>query len=220
MKFALGAAVLLCLILLGSLTSHGQNLVNGEGDFRSTHWGQSPADIEILEEVPPLYRDESLLIFHDRFLGIPTEVIYFFLDGRLIMGLTHLMPDHDDLNSFFSDYERVKAVIGQNLGTPDRENWQFYIPDLQSDRSLWAEALGFGMIKVEAGWLVPGTGIAIRLSGGNLKGHLTTIHFSTDDMNAGRLAYKEYFGREIGVPNQYFQGPRVSQVSLPSKLSP
>ncbi len=211
MKFALGTTVLLCLVLLGSLSASGQNLVSADGDFRSARWGVSPEDVEILEEVPPFYRDETLLIFHDRFMGIATEVVYFFLENRLIMGLTHLMPDHVDLNSYFKDYERVKAVIAQNLGTPDRENWHYYIPELEDDSSLWAEALGFGMIKVEAGWLMPGTGIAIRLSGGDLKGHLTTIHFSMNEMNAGRLAYKDYFANEIGVPNEYFQDtPKTS----------
>ena len=211
MKFAFGAAILLCMVLLVSLPASGQNLVNGEGNFRSAHWGQSPADVEALEEVSPIFSDETMLIFHDRFLGIPTEIIYFFLEGRLIMGLTHLMPEHHDLDKYFSDYEKIKTAIGHNLGTPDRENWQFYLPDLEPDRSLWAEALGFGMIKVEAGWLIPGTGIAIRLSGGKLKGHLTTIHFSMGDMNAGRLAFKENFSREVGNPNEYFQDTTVSQ---------
>lgn len=211
MKFAYGTAVLICMVLLVSLPASGQNLVTGEGNFRSAKWGQSQADIEALEEVAPIHSDQSMLIFHDRFLGIPTEVIYFFLDGRLIMGLTHLMPAHADLDKYFTDYEKVKAAIGQNLGTPDRENWQFFLPDLEPDRALWAEALGFGMIKVEAGWLIPGTGIAIRLSGGKLKAHLTTIHFSMDDMNAGRLAFKEYFSGEVGIPNEYFQDTTVSQ---------
>ena len=213
MKFALWATVLLCMMLLSSLPVSGQNLVTADGNFRSAQWGQSPEEVESLEEVAPLYRDQSMLIFHDRFLGIPTEVIYFFLEGRLIMGLTHLMPEHNDLDTYFADYEKVKAAIGRNLGTPDRENWQFFLPDLEEDRLLWAEALGFGMIKVEAGWLLPGTGIAIRLSGSDLKGHLTTIHFSMNDMNAGRLAYKEYFSKEVGITNEYFQGAEVSQVS-------
>ncbi len=213
MKFVLWATVSLCIILLGSLPASGQNLVTADSNFRSAQWGQSPDEVESLEEVAPLYRDNTLLIFHDRFLGIPTEVIYFFLDSRLIMGLTHMRPEHNDLEQYFADYEQVKSAIGRNLGTPDRENWQFFLPDLENDRPLWAEALGFGMIKVEAGWLLPGTGIAIRLSGSKLKGHLTTIHFSMDDMNAGRLAYKEYFAEEVGVPNEYFQGAAVSQLS-------
>lgn len=205
MKFGAGIAVLVWITLAGALSASAQISATGEGNFRSAKWGQSPAEVKNLEEIPPFYKDKNLLIFHDKFQDTPTEVIYFFLDNRLIMGLTHLLPNHDDLNQYFTDYEKVKAVLGENLGTPDIENWQMFLPDLENDRSLWAEALGFGLIKVETGWMMGDTGIAIRLSGANFKGHLTTLHFSLDDMNAGRLAYKDYFAEEIGVPNEYFR---------------
>ncbi len=214
MKFTTGTTVFLCLVLAGCLPAFGQNSANAEGDFRSALWGQSPQDVELLEDSPPFYKDQSLLIFHDEFQGMPSEVIYFFLENRLIMGFTHLLPNHDDLDDYFTDYEKVKDALGKNLGTPDVENWQMSLPDLENDRSLWADALGFGLIKVEAGWLTSGTGIAVRLSGAGFKGHLATIHFSLDHLNAGRMAYKDYFAGEIGVPNEYFRDSPKSSATF------
>ncbi len=214
MKIAAFITALLCLVLAGASSATAQISATGEGNFRSAQWGQSPEDVRILEKVPPFYKDKNLLIFHDKFQDIPTEVIYFFLENRLIMGFTHLLANHDDLNNYFIDYEKLKAALGQDLGTPDMENWQLFLPDLENDRSLWAEALGFGLIKVETGWMMGDTGIALRLSGANFKGHLTTIHFSLADMNAGRLAYRDYYAEEIGVPNEYFRDSPKSDVNF------
>ena len=205
MKFGSVTVVFLSILAVGSWPAAAQNPVTGEGDFRGARWGQSPLEVEELESAAPVHRDDRLAVFRDDFQGTPAEVIYFFLDEKLVMGFTHLLIEHDDLEAYFTDYEQVKTSLTQGLGSPDVENWQLSLPELEEDRSLWAEALGFGLIKVEAGWLLGDTGVALRLSGGNFSGHLMMIHFSRDDMNAGRMAYKEYFGQKIGVPNSYFR---------------
>jgi len=214
MKFLASITALCCLVLAGALAASAQISATGEGDFRSARWGQSPEEVHLQENKPPIYEDSTLLIFHDSFEGIPSEVIYFFRENRLIMGFTHLLAEHEDLNEYFTDYEKVKATLGENLGTPDRENWQTFLPDLENDRSLWAEALGIGLIKVETGWMVGDTGVALRLSGANFEGHLITIHFSRVDMNAGRSTFKDYYAAVIGVPNQYFQESPQSGVNF------
>ena len=205
MKFGLGSVIILLLLLVGPWPAAAQYPSTGSGDFRGANWGQTPLEVEQMEDKAPFHRDDQLVIFRDEFQGAPAEVIYFFLENKLVMGFTHLLAEHDDLDKYFNDYEDLKSALGQRLGAPDVENWQLSLPELEEDRSLWAEALGFGLIKAEAGWLIDNTGIALRLSGGNFKGHLMMVHFSRADMNAGRKAYRDYFARNIGVPNEYFQ---------------
>ena len=205
MKFAAWSVILAAVLAISPLPVAAQNPVITGGDFRGAHWGQSPAEIERLEAQAPFRRDEEMLIFHGEVDQTPTEVIYFFVADRLVMGFTHLLADPENLDDYFDIYDRVKGLMAGSLGAPAAENWQMSLPDLQEDRSMWAEALGFGLIKVEAGWLTRDTGVALRLSGENFKGHLMTVYFSREDMNAGRLAYRDYFARNMGVPNRYFQ---------------
>ncbi|MBU8870841.1 MAG: hypothetical protein KOO60_08290 [Gemmatimonadales bacterium] len=205
MKFGSRAIIVVSMLAVGVCPLSAQNSITGDGDFRAASWGQSPLEVENLEAVAPFYRDENLVIFRDDFQGIPADVIYFFHEDKLIMGFTHLLIEHADLEDYFTDYEQVKNSLGQGLGSPHVENWQMSLPELEEDRSMWADALGFGLIKVEAGWLLGTTGVALRLSGGNFSGHLMMIHFSQSDMNTGRGAYKEYFAQKIGVPNEYFR---------------
>ena len=205
MKFGIWVTILLSMLAVGTWPASAQNSITSDGDFRNARWGQSLAEVESQESVPPFHRDEHLVIFRVDFQGTPADVIYFFLDDKLIMGFTHLLAEHDDLNAYFTDYEQVKNSLAQGLGTPDAENWQMSLPELEGDRSLWADALGFGLIKVEAGWLFGETGVSLRLSGGNFSGHLMMVHFDRAEMNMGRMAYKDYFTRMVGVPNKYFR---------------
>lgn len=205
MKFRAWTSILLVWLAVGAWPAVAQKPVTTGGDFRGARWGQSPAEVEKLEARAPFRRDGQLVFFQDEFEGTPTEVVYFFLDGKLIMGFTHVRVQHDDLNAYFEDYERVKEALARTLGAPAVENRQLSLPELEGDPSLWGEALGFGLVKIEAGWLLRDTGVAVRLSGENFDGHLMTVHFSRGDMSAGRSAFKDYYARNIGVPNKYFQ---------------
>ena len=205
MKFGSLTAIVAWLLAVGAWPASAQNPVTGEADFRNASWGQTPTEVESSESAAPFHRNEPLLIFRADYQGTPADVIYFFRDGKLIMGFTHLLIENDDLDTYFTDYEQFKKSLGQGMGSPDVENWQMSLPELEEDRSLWADALGFGLIKVEAGWLLGETGVALRLSGGGFRGHLMMIHFSRLDMNDGRMAYKDYFAQVMGVPNEYFR---------------
>jgi hypothetical protein len=205
MKLRSGTIALVLLMAVEALTASAQKPITTGGDFRGARWGQSPLEVEALEAKAPFRRDKQLVIFHDEFQGTPTEVVYLFLNDKLVMGFTHLLLKHEDLNLYFTDYEQVKDALARSLGAPAVENWQLSLPELEGDKSLWPEALGFGLIKVEAGWIYRDTGIAVRLSGGNFQAHLMTVHFKVDDMNAGRAAFKDYYAQNIGVPNKYFQ---------------
>lgn len=205
MKFHARTTILLMLLTVGVWPAAAQKPVTTGGDFRGARWGQSPLEVEKLEAKAPFRRDKQLVMFHDEFQGTPTEVIYLFLGDKLVMGFTHVLVQHDDLNQYFDDYEQVKEDLVRTLGAPAVENRQLSLPELENDRSMWGEALGFGLIKVEAGWLLRDTGVAVRLSGENFDGHLMTIYFSRKDMDAGRSAFKDYYARNIGVPNKYFQ---------------
>lgn len=205
MKLGAWSVFLAAVLAISPLTVAAQNPVITGGDFRGAHWGQSQVEVVQLEAQAPFRRDKQMVIFHGEVEQSPAEVIYFFVADRLVMGFTHLLADPEDLDDYFVTYERLKEMMAKSLGAPAVENWQMSLPDLQEDRSMWAEALGFGLIKVETGWLTKDTGVALRLSGENFKGHLMTVYFSRVDMNAGRLAYKDYFARNMGVPNKYFR---------------
>jgi hypothetical protein len=205
MKFCLTTAFAVLLLAVGVWPASAQNSFTIGDGFRGASWGQSRLEIEEMVTHPPFHRDEHLVIFHDDFEGTPAEVIYFFLDDRLVMGFTLLLDTHDDMDAYFASYEEVKGQLGRTLGTPDVENWDLPLPELNDDRSLWGDALGFGLIKAEAGWLLGDTGVGLRLSGGEFQGHLMMVHFSRADMNQGRLAFKKYFGEKVGIPNEYFR---------------
>lgn len=204
MKFAAFTVYILLVVLAGALPSAAQNPATGDADFRASHWGQSPSEIIIQENSLLIQQDDNLIIYRDHFRGTPAEIIYFFVDNKLIMGFTHLLLDNDDLEEYFTKYDQVKSFLGEKIGIPDVENWNMSLPELEEDRSMWADGLGFGLIKAEAGWVLSDSGVALRLSGGNFKGHLTLIHFSLDDMDRGRIAYKKYYAQKTGVPNEYF----------------
>jgi hypothetical protein len=204
MKFGTFTLYILLAIMVGALPAAAQNSSTEDANFRAAHWGQSPSEIIAQEKSELLQQDDNLIIYRDQFRGTPAEVIYFFVDNKLIMGFTHLLIDNEDLEEYFTKYDQVKSYLGENIGIPDVENWNMSLPELEEDRSMWADGLGFGLIKAEAGWVLNGTGVALRLSGGNFKGHLTLVHFSLDDMDKGRIAYKKYYAQKAGVPNEYF----------------
>jgi hypothetical protein len=205
MKFGSWTVVLIALLAVSPWPASAQNPITTGSDFRGARWGQSQIEIEELEGKAPFRRDRQVIMFHGDFQGTPTEVIYFFNDDKLVMGFTHLLASHDDLDLYFTDYELVKSSLEAELGAPVLENWQKSLPELETDRSMWPEALGFGLIKAEAGWLLKDTVVALRLSGANFRGHIMTVFFSQKDLVEGRRAYKEYFAQQIGVPNKYFQ---------------
>ena len=205
MKFRVWILLAAGLLVVGDGATAAQNTITGTGDFRDALWGQTPAEVQRQESAPPFYRDDHLVIYRGEFQDTPADVIYYFLNDKLVMGFVHLLLDHEDLAAYFDDYEAVKSALGRQVGVPDAENWQMSLPELEEDHSLWGDALGFGLIKVEAGWLLGDSGLALRLSGGNLQGQLMLVQFSRQDMNAGRAAYRDYFAQMIGVPNKYFR---------------
>ncbi len=204
MKFGIFTLYILSLALAIALPAAAQNPATEDTDFRAANWGQSPSEVMAQEKSELIQQDDSLIIYRDEFRGTIAEVIYFFVDNKLIMGFTHLLIDHNDLEEYFTKYDQVKSYLGEKIGIPDVENWDMSLPELENDRSMWADGLGFGLIKAEAGWVLNDTGVALRLSGGNFKGHLTMIHFSLADMDRGRIAYKKYYAQKAGVPNEYF----------------
>lgn len=204
MKIRVFALIILLVLSVGALPAAAKNSSTPDADFRAAHWGQSPLEVQAQEHIELIKQDDHLIIYRDHFRGTPAEVIYYFVDNKLIMGFTHLLIDHDDLEAYFTKYEQVKSYLGETIGIPDVENWNMGLPELEEDRSMWADGLGFGLIKAEAGWVLSDTGVALRLSGGNFRGHLTLVHFSLDEMDKGRTAYKKYFAQKVGVPNEYF----------------
>ena len=205
MKFRLWLLIAACLWAGAVGRASAQNAITGTGDFRDARWGQSAREVQSLEDKAPIFRDDHLVIYRDVVHDLPADVIYYFMDGRLIMGFAHFLVSHDDLAIYFDDYESIKTILARKIGIPEVENWQMSLPELEEDQSLWGEALGFGLMKVEAGWLLGDSGVALRLSGGNLQGELMLLQFSRDDMNRGRSVFRDYFAQIMGVPNQYFR---------------
>jgi len=95
-------------------------------------------------------------------------------------------------------------TITAHIGQPYAENWS-YVPELADEqREVWADALGFGLLKIETGWKLDGTEVALRLSGGNLSAHVLVAYISQPDLESGRQTYLAYFEKQMGLPNPYF----------------
>jgi len=177
--------------------------VSGSG-FRGAAWGISQAEVLALEATAPFRVDESVAMFTGSYGGHPAHVIYFFVRDELVMGFYQLLIENEELDEYFENYYVLRDAISDQIGIPSAENWQFIDEQVEGQREMWGDALGFGLLKVETGWIYDRSAIGLRLSGGDFAAHLMVIHTSQDELNRGRRAYRRYFANVIGVPNPYF----------------
>ena len=204
MRLRTVAVLQLLLAVVLVLPTAAQDQAIADGGFRGFAWGTPVSEVATGETATLIRQDASLAVYRDTWNEMTANVIYFFNGGQLVMGFYQILVQNEELETFFEDYHRIKYYIIGDLGEPSVENWQHAAQDIQDDREAWAGALGFGLLKVETGWSLGDSEVALRLSGGDFAGHLLVACTSKSELQTGRLAFREYFRRKVGVPNPYF----------------
>jgi hypothetical protein len=135
--------------------------------FRNTEWGMSIKEVKNIEKQEPIYDNEGIIVYEDYIIDLPVEVIYIFVDNKLVRSKYIFIQKHTNENDFLSDYKSLNSALKNKYGKPIEEN-HFWSNDLyKSDSSNWGFAVSLGHHSYYTKWETSETTILSVLHGDN-----------------------------------------------------
>jgi hypothetical protein len=153
---------LLSFLLLCTLNSNAD-----EYDFRDTKWGMTRAQVKASEKGEPIHDEDRLLVYKGKILDKSCDIVYIFVDNKLIRAKYFLTVEHTYKNKYIQDYDDLKSALINKYGKPvdDRISWQ---NDLyKNDPSNWGMAVAVGHVSYFSKWETETTEILNVLMGDN-----------------------------------------------------
>ncbi len=199
------ACALLLTIITTTASTAGVVLPADGKDFRDARWGQTRQQVRQHEPGAPILNEGPLLVYAAVVSGRPCQVVYLFHDDKLCMGFYQWSDTHDELDPYFDDAKARRAELAAAWGDPQIERWDWEDPMFAGDRSLWAEALGLGLVRYELGWMTTRSIVALRMSGGSLKADIVVMYADRTCFPAGQELFGRFFARKVGVPTPYYR---------------
>jgi hypothetical protein len=139
-------------------------------DFRNTKWGMSREAVKKLETAKSSISDEDILAFEDTVQGMKCDVVYFFVEDKLVRARYVMEEEHTNKNDYISDYKAIYDSLSKKYGKPkiDRTVWKD--DHYKDDPKDWGMAVAVGHLVYYATWTSEhGTMITNTLSGDNFK---------------------------------------------------
>ena len=135
-----------------------------DGGFRNTKWGMSGEAVTASEEtMVPVEIGGDMIKYRSQLLGTNVELIYRFVQNKLIGASYQLIDNYLNSDHFLSSYKRFKEALTRKYGPPidDRTKWlSTTFKNVSTKRGL---ALSLGHTEYSANWETPSTLIDLSL---------------------------------------------------------
>ena len=153
--------VLLGLLVLGAAEAP---------DFRGASWGMSPRQVKKTEKLKPSLQDPESLVYKDKTLAnLLTDIVYHFVDGRLVEGQYLITHRHWERNGYLEAYDNLKNLLSQKYGEPviDEVTWSNH--QFEHSQSQWGLAVAMGHLSYTCAWQTERTTVGMKLWGDDLE---------------------------------------------------
>ncbi|OPZ58158.1 MAG: hypothetical protein BWY87_01528 [Deltaproteobacteria bacterium ADurb.Bin510] len=139
-------------------------------DFREASWGMSQHQVRKTERIKPAVQDRESLIYKDASLAnLLTDIVYHFVDGRLVEGQYVITHRHWERSGYIEAYENLKNLLSQKYGEPviDEARWSNH--QFEHSESQWGLAVAMGHLSYTCAWQTERTTIGMKLWGDDLE---------------------------------------------------
>jgi len=148
--------------------------------FRNTEWGMSIQEVKNIENQEPVYENKEMIVYEDSIIQLPVELIYIFVDNKLVRTKYIFIQKHTNENDFISDYRSLNNALTNKYGKPDGED-HFWSDDLYKDTpSDWGFAVSLGHHSYFTEWDTKDTEILSALHGDNYEINMVVEYYSKE----------------------------------------
>ena len=136
--------------------------------FRNTRWGMSVEDVIAAEsKLDPIEKSEHRIKYKTQVLGKNVELVYQFVQNKLIGSSYKLDDNYLNSKHFLDSYRKFKAGLTQKYGPAQKESTNWQNDELRNISSKRGLALSLGHVEYLASWETPDTKISCILKEDN-----------------------------------------------------
>jgi predicted RNA-binding protein with RPS1 domain len=162
--------------------------------FRKTKWAMTKDEVRSLEGLEPDYVTEDIIGYKDNIIDLQCNIVYIFLENKLVRAKYIITEPHSNLNSYISDFDKIKEMLIMKYGKPVTDN-QFWRNDLYRDNYQdWGSAISVGHMGYFASWETNSTTICEALTGDNYE---IFLHIEYSSKEAEQLEEQYKTEREL-----------------------
>jgi len=148
--------------------------------FRNTEWGMPIQEVKNIENQEPVYENQEMIVYKDSIIQLPVELIYIFVDNKLVRTKYIFIQKHTNENDFISDYRSLNNALTNKYGEPNEED-HFWSNDLYKDSpSDWGFAISLGHHSYFTEWDTKDTEILSALHGDNYEMNMVVEYYSKE----------------------------------------
>lgn len=147
-------------------------------DFRKTSWGMTKDQVKENESSTLVGDAGNMLWYTSTVASKNVEIVYTFLDHKLVNTGYYFIEEHSNKNDYIDDYEYLKEILIQKYSTPtfDETTWSNEL--FKDDPSDWGRAVSLGHLDYLSSWETDTTKIILGLSGDNHEERLQAAYYS------------------------------------------
>jgi len=149
-------------LFLAPSLCHGQS----NFDFRYVCWGSSKAEVKATENDKKIkYDDEDLFVVRDVLNGIDCDVVYIFVDDKLVRTKYVVTEKYSNLNTYIYKYNEFYKLLSEKYG--DGKKSSIISDHYKRKNSDLGIGIGMGEVHFFSEWKTPKTNISMILTGNN-----------------------------------------------------
>jgi len=155
---------LIFLICIMSFSAHAASSWAENYDFRHSNWGMVGKDVIASEtKLEPVESNEHIVRYKTQILGKNVELVYLFIQNKLIGSLYKLEDNYLNSNHFFTVHHNFKAALTQKYGLPKEDTTQWTNEAFRNVSQKRGLALSLGYVEYLSSWETPRTRISLSL---------------------------------------------------------
>jgi hypothetical protein len=158
-------------------------------DFRQTRWGMSHNEVLASEEIEPVEKSDNLIRYNTEVLGKNVDLLYSFVDDKLIGASYRLNDNYLVSDHFIRTYSEFQKALREKYGQPKEDNITWVNNLYRNAESRRGLALSLGHVIYESAWETTNT----------------TINCSLREQNYNVLCQVEYLSKEFNYLMKFAQ---------------
>lgn len=183
---------LIFLICIIGLFAHARSGWSENYDFRHTNWGMGVKDVVASEtRLEPVESNEHIIRYKTQILDKNVELVYLFIQNKLVGSLYKLEDNYLNSNHFFNVHHNFKAALTQKYGLPTADTTQWTNDTFRNVSQKRGLALSLGYVEYLSNWETPRTKISLSLKEKNYSVLCMIEYWSKDYAYLAEEAKKE-----------------------------
>lgn len=158
----------------------------GASDFRGSVWGTPIKNQKRVETLTPNLK--GVVDVRCLLAGHTCRAFYYFLKGKLAMGMVYLGVYHTNANLYLDDFNHLVDLLSRKYGKPEQNEFVWSSDLFRGTPQYWGTAVQRGDLLRFALWRMPRTEVYLGLKG---DGRRPRLHLEYVDVTAKAAMSKE-----------------------------